>query len=75
MHTKFKRHQMVKILREPNYEYAEFKIDKPVKIEVGSIAKINILLPNGKYHIAILDKKGKIVAYVPMDEEDLESLD
>jgi len=39
------------------------------------MGKINILLPNGKYHVEILDKNGKIIAYAPFNEEDLEVID
>ncbi len=36
--------------------------------------KINILLPNGQYHVEINNAKGKIIAYAPFNEEDLEAL-
>lgn len=71
MQTKFKRHQKVKILVEPNYEYVEFEGEKAVDIKKGAIGEINMLLPNGQYHVRILDKKGNAVAYAPFNEEDL----
>ncbi|MDP3882175.1 MAG: hypothetical protein Q8Q31_04845 [Nanoarchaeota archaeon] len=83
MQTKFKRHQKVKLLRDPNPEYVEFNLEDDendeVKqsshpaIEKGSQGKINILLPNGQYHVEILDDEGNTLAYVAMNEEDLES--
>jgi hypothetical protein len=79
MQTKFKRHQKVKLLVDPDSEYIEYNLkdeeespDSP-PIKKGAEGKINILLPNGQYHVEILDKKGKILAYVPMNEEDLQS--
>ncbi len=79
MNTKFKRHQSVKILRSPSKEYIEYhneddKNFKEIPIIAGMSGKINILLPNGKYHVEILDKKGNILAYAPFDEDDLESI-
>jgi len=74
MQTKFKRHQKVKILRSPDPEYVEYYEDE-VPIVKGMIGKINILLPNGKYHVEILDKKGNALAYAPFEEEDLEGVD
>ena len=71
MQTKFKRHQKVKILIAPNPEFIEYS-DEEVPIERGMIGKINMLLPNGQYHIAVLDKEGNVIAYVPANEEDLE---
>ena len=37
--------------------------------------RINIILPNGQYHVEILDKKGNTLAYVAVDEESLEAVD
>lgn len=70
MQTKFKRHQEVILLREPDKEYIEYT-DEEVQITRGMKGVINLLLPNGKYHVKIFDKKGNAVAYVPMDEDDL----
>ena len=80
MNTKFKRHQSVKILRIPDSEFIEFHNEedetktKELPIKVGMSGKINIILPNGKYHVEILNEKGKIFAYAPFDEEDLEEI-
>jgi hypothetical protein len=78
MQTKFKRHQEVILLRAPDPEYIEYHNEddpdfKEVPIEKGMKGKINILLPNGQYHVEILDKKGDILAYAPFNEEDLEA--
>ncbi|MBX4195996.1 hypothetical protein KW805_00200 [Candidatus Pacearchaeota archaeon] len=74
MHTKFKRHQKVKILHEPDPEYIEYYSDTEIPIKKGMIGKINILLPNGRYHVEI-DKDGEVIAYAPFNEEDLEAID
>ena len=75
MQTSFKRHQPVKLLREPNKEYIEYYSDTEVPIKKGMKGKINILLPNGEYHVEIVDDKGEAIAYVLMHEEDLEAID
>lgn len=77
MNTKFKRHQDVIILKSPDKEYVEYHNEdqsdfKELPIEKGMKGRINILLPNGKYHVEIFDKKGNILAYAPFDEEELE---
>lgn len=77
MQTKFKRHQRVKLLIDPNPEYIEYneEIEQPhIPIVKGMTGEINILLPNGQYHVRILDKKGETIAYVPLDEENLEAI-
>ncbi len=79
MNTQFKRHQSVKILHSPNKEYTEYhnedeKNFKEIPIIKGMHGKVNIILPNGKYHVEILDKKGNILAYAPFDEDDLEAI-
>ena len=75
MQTKFKRHEMVRLLVDPDSEYIEYAEEydneKP-KIKKGMIGKINIILPNGQYHVEILNEKGNVIAYVPMSEEFLE---
>ena len=74
MQTIFKKHQKVKILRLPDAEYiepAEGKED--AKIEAGMYGKINLFLPNGQYHVEILDEKGKTLAYAPFSEDDIEA--
>jgi hypothetical protein len=73
MQFKFKRHQKVIILVDPDPEYIEYDPDlkKEVLIKKGALGEINIILPNGKYHVKIMDKKGKTIAYAPFNEEDL----
>lgn len=78
MQTKFKRREMVKILVMPNPEYVEYsefeENPSSIVIKVGMNARINILLPNGQYHVEILDDKGNVVAYAPFSEDDLEKI-
>lgn len=73
MQTKFKKHQKVILLVDPNPEYIEYgsELESPVPIKKGMEGEVNIILPNGKYHVKIFDKKGKMLAYVPVDEEQL----
>jgi hypothetical protein len=77
MQTKFKRHEKVRILRSPDAEYVEYQPDfsesRP-EIKAGTIGEINIILPNGQYHVEIKDDSGKTVAYAPFDEDSLESV-
>jgi hypothetical protein len=75
MQTKFKRHEVVRLLVNPDSEYIEYSADYDEKqsiIKKGMVGKINIILPNGQYHVEILDEKGEVIAYVPMPEEFLE---
>jgi len=76
MQTKFKRHEKVKLLVDPDSEYIEYDLthenNKP-PITKGMVGKINMILPNGQYHVEIPGEDGKTLAYVPMDEEFLES--
>lgn len=74
MQTKFKRHQKVILLRMPDKEYIEYAGEE-IEIKEGMAGKINTILPNGKYHVAIEDKKGGIVAYAPMEEDDLGAIE
>ena len=79
MQTKFKRHEKVKLLRDPNQEYIEYHNEEEedfeeIPIKKGMTGEINILLPNGQYHVRVFDKKGKEIAYVPMSEEFLEAI-
>lgn len=74
MQTKFKRHQKVKLLATPRDEDVEPYSDPPHPVLKGTTGFINILLPNGRYHVRIQDKNGKEVAYVAMDEEQLEAI-
>ena len=83
MNTKFKRHQAVKILVLPNPEYIEYNSEdeeqaiegKHPEIKKGMKGKINMVLPNGQYHVELQDSKGNIIAYAVFSEEDLESLE
>lgn len=79
MHTKFKRHQSVRLLRDPDPEYAEYHNEddpafKEIPLTKGMRGRINILLPNGQYHVKVFNAEGEILAYVPMNEEDLEEI-
>ncbi len=75
MQTQFKRHQKVRLLATPNDDDTEPYADPPQPIKAGVIGYINILLPNGRYHIKIMDEEGNEVAYVAMDEEQLEAVE
>jgi len=79
MQTKFKKRQKVKLLADPDAEYVEYHTEntgeEQVPIKKGMIGEINIILPNGRYHVRILDDKGQELAYVPMDEEFLEAVE
>jgi len=61
------------ILVDPDPEYIEYdpSLKKEVAIKKGAQGEINIILPNGKYHVKITDKKGKTIAYAPFNEEEL----
>lgn len=74
MQTKFKRHAKVKLLRAPDPEYIEYYEDE-IPIKAGMLGKINVLLPNGQYHVEILDEKGEALAYAPFSEDDLEEIE
>ncbi|MEK6843813.1 MAG: hypothetical protein AABX83_00115 [Nanoarchaeota archaeon] len=80
MQTKFKRHERVKILITPDPEYIEYHDEKEEsedqpEIKKGMIGVINIVLPNGQYHVAILNDEGEIIAYAPFSEDDLEEFE
>jgi hypothetical protein len=72
MHTLFKRHQKVKLRVDPREEDIEWYVEKPVSLKKGTTGFINILLPNGRYHVRVEDNEGNELAYVAMDEEQLE---
>ncbi len=76
MQTLFKRHQKVKLLAAPDSEYIEYTEEfdetKP-EITKGMSGEVNVILPNGQYHVKIFDKEGKEIAYVLMDEDCLEA--
>lgn len=78
MNNKFKRHQIIKIKIPPNKEYIEYNFEDnehadEVEIDIGMKGKINLILPNGQYHVEIMDAKGNIIAYAAFDEESLET--
>tara|TARA_Y100000310_G_scaffold345603_1_gene467133 strand:+ start:2545 stop:2784 length:240 start_codon:yes stop_codon:yes gene_type:complete len=79
MQTKFKRGQKVKLKVAPDPEYIEYHTEntgeEKVPITAGMMGKINIILPNGQYHVEILDSEGREFAYAPFDEEFLEAID
>lgn len=70
MQNKFRKHQKVILLVSPNPEYIEYDPDaKEIPIKKGALGEINLILPNGQYHVRIIDDKGETIAYVPLDEE------
>jgi hypothetical protein len=76
MQSKYKKHQKVLILHDPDPEYIEYNLEENeefagLPVKKGMSGKINLILPNGKYHIGILNKEGKVFAYVPMDEDSI----
>lgn len=71
MQTRFKRHEKVRLLSAPREEDIE-RYEDNAKISSGVIGTINMLLPNGRYHVKIEDKEGNEMAYIAMDEEQLE---
>jgi hypothetical protein len=79
MQTLFKRHDKVRLLADPDSEYIEYHTentdDEQVPIKKGMTGEINVILPNGQYHIKIFDKKGRELAYVVMNEEFLERVE
>ncbi len=80
MNTIFRRNDKVVLLNDPDPEYVEYhNEDEPgfeeIPIKKGMIGCINIILPNGRYHVEILNSKGETLAYVPMDEEDLRKIE
>ncbi len=75
MQSTLKRHDKVKLLRTPDPEYVEPYRDPPVPITTGMMGTINVMLPNGRYHVRIADEEGEEIAYVVVDEEDLEKID
>lgn len=77
MQTKFKRHQKVKLLFLPLVEDIEPypDPDEDIEIKPGMIGEINLMLPNGRYHLKVFNEKQETIAYVVLDEEALEALD
>lgn len=75
MNTKFKRHQKVKLLINPLEEDIEPYADPPEEVKKGMKGKINVILPNGQYHVEVFNSKGETIAYAAMDEDQLELMD
>lgn len=73
MQTIFKRHQKVRLLVDPREEDIEPYADPPSPVKKGMTGSINIILPNGRYHVKVEDEEGNEIAYVAMDEEQLET--
>jgi hypothetical protein len=76
MQTKFKKHQKVRLVRNPDLEYVEYSPDREgEKIEAGMLGEINVILPNGQYHVEVFDSEGEKIAYVMIDEDMIEGVD
>lgn len=76
MQTKLKKHDKVRLLVDPDPEFIEYDpehIDSQPEIKKGATGEVNVILPNGQYHIEVKDEKGNTIAYVPMDEQFLEA--
>ncbi|MFH1803035.1 MAG: hypothetical protein ABH864_06340 [archaeon] len=77
MDTKFKRHDKVRLLIDPDPEYIEYDpnhVETKPPIKKGMVGKINMILPNGQYHVEIIDEEEETIGYVPMDEEFLKAV-
>lgn len=79
MNLKFRRHQKVRLLRNPLEEdiepHTEDEEDEKVIVKKGMAGEINIVLPNGRYHVRVFGKNGEVIAYVAMDEDALEKIE
>lgn len=69
---------MVKIKRVPDLEAIEYNFEDneeadKVEIKSGMKGRINVILPNGQYHVEIQDSKGNVIAYAAFSEDDLEA--
>ena len=76
MNTKFKKHEKVRLLIDPDPEYTEYDPaydEQKPSIKKGALGRINVILPNGQYHVEILDENNNTIAYVMIDEDFLES--
>ncbi len=64
----------MRLLISPDPEYIEYspEHDEQPPIKKGVVGEINVVLPNGQYHVKILDKDSRTLAYVLMSEEFLE---
>jgi hypothetical protein len=75
MQTQFKRHDKVRLLVDPDPEYIEYYSEERPRIRKGMVGKINVLLPNGQYHVEIIGENDEEIAYVMMGEEYLEKVE
>ncbi len=70
----FKRHQDVILKTEPNQEYVEYNEEhEGFPITAGMKGRVNLIMPNGQYHVEIFNEKKEIVAYALMYEEELDA--
>lgn len=68
----FKKHQKVILLSDPDLEYIEYVPDfEGIEIKKGMVGEINLILPNGRYHLKIFDKKHNVIAYLMAEEEQI----
>lgn len=78
MQPKFKRHDKVKLLINPDPEFVEYHTENSneeiIPITKGMTGEINLLMQNGQYHVKIFDKDGDEFAYVVVDEDFLEAI-
>jgi len=76
MPAEYKKHQKVVLLTDPDSEYIEYKPDfEGVEIKKGMTGEINLILPNGRYHVRVFDKKKNVIAYVMAEEEQIGPLE
>jgi len=80
MQTLLKQHDKVKLLVDPDPEYIEYDTEvesqgQHPEIKKGMLGEINMILPNGQYHVKVFNSEGKEIAYVPMDEQFLEQIE
>ena len=73
-----KRHDKVRLKNIPDYDYIEYfnkdQEDLTPEIKRGMEGQINVILPNGKFHVEIKNDRGETVAYVVAGEEELEKI-
>jgi hypothetical protein len=73
MQPKFKIKDRVIITGSPDPEYVESYHEPEIPIVAGMKGKINLIMPNGQYHVEIQDDKGEVIAYALFHEEQLKS--
>lgn len=79
MNHKFKKHDRVKLKISPLVDDIEYTSevlaeDEEPAVLAGMEGEINLILPNGSYHVRVFDENGRAIAYVMLDEDSLESL-